>query len=239
MFIMCVKMEELTRIQNEYERRASDLSLVGRYSLFHPVVLHQIQGIERSILAALTHHGHTDLSEKRILDVGCGSGGWLRRFLSYGAIPEHLYGIDLLPDRIARAQALHPNIHFICGNATSLPFPDTTFDLVVTLTMFSSILDFSLQQSIACEMWRVLAPGGLLISYDFAYNNPRNQAVHAVNRGNMHRLFPAASLTFQKLTLAPPIARLLTPRLPLLSTTLESLNLFNTHLIATALKPIK
>src|SRR6185436_4696040 len=44
----------------------------------------------------------------RILDVGCGSGFWLRTFLEYDALPEDLVGIDVSDVRLGFARAKNP-----------------------------------------------------------------------------------------------------------------------------------
>lgn len=70
-----------------------------------------------TILKLLDKYKMNPLADRKILDVGCGSGGELRRFIEYGASPENLFGIDLLPDRIKRAKELNPLIDFKCDNA--------------------------------------------------------------------------------------------------------------------------
>lgn len=44
----------------------------------------------------------------RVLDVGCGTGGMLAGLVELGAERHNLVGLDLLPDRIETALALHP-----------------------------------------------------------------------------------------------------------------------------------
>jgi len=226
---------ELARITEEYHRRAAGARVApGAYSLFNDAALLHVHGIERALLALLRRHGFTDLAERAVLDIGCGSGSQLRRLLDYGAVPEHLTGVDLLPERIERARHLNPAIHWVCGSAHELPFADAHFDLVTTYTMFSSILDEPLRRRIAAEMWRVLKPGGMVIVYDFAYDNPRNPVVRGITRRHIRALFaaPDARFDIRRVTLAPPLARRIAPRSRLLALALEDLKLLNTHLLA-------
>jgi len=225
---------ELARITEEYHRRATGQRVPpGAYSLFNDAALLHVHGIERALLDLLRRHRFTDLSEATVLDIGCGSGSHLRRLLDYGALPEHLTGIDLLPERIERARRLNPAIHWICGSAHELPFADAHFDLVTTYTMFISILDEPLRRRIAAEMWRVLKPGGMVIVYDFAFDNPRNPAVRGITRRHIRSLFaaPDARFDIRRVTLAPPLARRVAPRSRLLALALEHLKLLNTHLL--------
>ncbi|HST88742.1 MAG TPA: class I SAM-dependent methyltransferase [Ktedonobacterales bacterium] len=226
---------ELARITEEYHRRAAGQRVPpGAYSLFNDAALLHVHGIERALLDLLRRHHLTDLVETTVLDIGCGSGSQLRRLLDYGAMPEHLTGIDLLPERIERARHLNPAMQWVRGSAHELPFADAHFDLVTTYTMFSSILDEPLRRRIAAEMWRVLKPGGMVIVYDFAFDNPRNPAVRGITRRHLRSLFaqPGAQFDIRRLTLAPPLARRVAPRSRLLALALADLKLLNTHLLA-------
>jgi ubiquinone/menaquinone biosynthesis C-methylase UbiE len=185
-------------------------------------------------LALLKRHNFTNLIEKKILDVGCGSGSHLRRFLEYGALPSNLSGIDLMAHRIELAQRLHPAIDWQVGSAHHLPYPDSRFDIVMSFVVFSSVLYEPLRQQIANEMLRVLKPDGLILFYDFTYSNPRNPAVLGITSKQIRHLFnrPGARFDFRRITLAPPISRLVAPRAYWLAYTLEQLKILNSHVIA-------
>jgi ubiquinone/menaquinone biosynthesis C-methylase UbiE len=227
---------ELARIRSEYHLRASGKVPQGRYGLFNEAALLHAQSVERALLSLLKRHGLTRLTDKTILDVGCGGGSNLRRFIEYGARAEHLTGLDLLPERIESARRANPAICWTVGSAHAMPFDDATFDLVTSSTLFSSILGDALREQIAREMWRVRKPGGVIVCHDFIFDNPRNRAVRGVSRAELRRLFALASpkirLAWRRVTLAPPISRVLAPRVPWLVQTLEHLKLLNTHMVA-------
>ncbi len=224
---------ELTRLETEYRLRGATKVPAGRYSLFSEPALLHAQSLERNLLALLKRHNFTDLAEKKILDVGCGGGGWLRRFLEYGASPANLSGIDLMAGRIEQAQRAHPVIDWCVGSGHHLPYPDSKFDLVMSFVVFSSILSELLRRQIADQMWRVCKPGGLILVYDFSYTNPRNPAVQGVSRQQFHQLFerPGAKFDFRRMTLAPPIARLVAPHGYWLAYILEQFKILDTHTI--------
>jgi len=224
---------ELSRIKHEYEQRSNNPVFAERYSLFNEAALLQTHGFERCLLSLLKGQHFTHFAEKHILDVGCGNGMHLQRFLAYGAQPSNLSGIDLLPERIERAQQLYADINWHMGSAHQLPYPDASFDLVMLSVVFSSILDRNLRKSIADEIWRVRKPGGLILCYDFAYSNPRNSAVEGITRRQVKQLFerPGAHFTFRRVTLAPPLARRIAPHALWLAEMLEHLKLLDTHLI--------
>jgi ubiquinone/menaquinone biosynthesis C-methylase UbiE len=225
--------QELARLKAEYSQRDSNTILAERYSPFNEATLLHAQSLERHLLALLKRHSFTDLCRKKILDVGCGAGGSLRRFLDYGAVPENLSGIDLMANRIEQARRLHPTIDWQQGSAHQLPYPDASFDLVSCSTVFSSIRSEQLRGEVANEMWRVRKPGGLMLFHDFVYSNPRNPAVQGITSRQVRQFFtrPGAEFDFQRLILAPPISRIVAPLSFWLAYTLEALKVFNTHII--------
>jgi SAM-dependent methyltransferase len=155
--------------------------------------------------------------------------GVLREFIKYGARPENLYGIDLLPDRIEEAKRLSPNIKFTCGNAEDLPYEDNFFDMTLCFTVFSSILDRIMRQNIAREMLRALKPEGMVLWYDYHVNNPKTPDVRGVKKREIHELFPDCEIHLRRITLAPPIARALAPFSTVLCQLLEKIPLLRTH----------
>jgi ubiquinone/menaquinone biosynthesis C-methylase UbiE len=150
------------------------------------------------------------MTDLRVLDVGCGEGGVLRDLLRYGARPEKLAGVDLLLSRLASARALNPHMAFSVADVASLPYLDASFDLLLAFTLLSSVVDAGARRATASEMLRVLRTGGVLIIYDF-WVNPRNPDVRPLRRAEVRRLFPGCTFNWRRVTLAPPLLRLLAP----------------------------
>jgi ubiquinone/menaquinone biosynthesis C-methylase UbiE len=164
------------------------------------------------VLAALTLYKLLPLRTKRILEVGCGNGYWLREFIKWGATPENLAGVDLLPERINEASRLSPpGIAYTKGSAAALEFAKASFDIVLQATVFTSILDGVLKKQVAEEMLRVLKPEGVVIWYDFRVDNPRNRDVRGIEKAEIEKLFPHCCISLEKITLAPPLLRVLAP----------------------------
>ena len=171
-----------------------------------------------------------------ILDVGCGTGGLLRDFIKYGATPDNLYGIDLLEERIEAAKKLSPNINFICENSEKIPFDDNHFDICMQFTVFSSIFDFNMKKNIAKEMIRVLKSNGIILWYDFFYDNPGNPDVKGIKKKEIYELFSGNKIFLRRITPAPPLSRIVIPYSFFFGYLLESLKLFNTHYLGVIIK---
>jgi ubiquinone/menaquinone biosynthesis C-methylase UbiE len=207
------------------------------YSWFNGAHLFRIHELERRILVLLKRSGFQSLREKKILEIGCGSGYWLREFTKWGGSPNNMIGIDVVPARTQEARRLCPQGMTIdYGNAAELSFPDSTFDLVLQFTVFSSILDVATRQKAASEMIRVVKPDGLIIWYDFFVRKPGNHAVHAITRGEILQLFPRCHIDLHRISLAPPLARMLAPYSWLTCYLLERSRLFNAHYLGAICK---
>jgi ubiquinone/menaquinone biosynthesis C-methylase UbiE len=160
---------------------------------------------------ALEQAGWIPLGRRRVLEVGSGGGSELAWLRQLGGDPTRLVGVDLLEDRVASARQAYPELDFRQGNAEHLEFPDASFDVVMALTVFSSIFDEAMAANVASEIVRVLRPGGALLWYDVRYDSVSNRNVHAVTAARLRALLPRLEGRLQTVTLLPPLARRLGP----------------------------
>ncbi len=188
---------------------------------------------ERVLLRVLVDQDRQRLSDDKVLDVGCGTGGLLATLESWGAAPTSLFGVELEPLRAQQAAGEVPAANIATGNATDLPFDDGAFDLVLQSMMLTELRDDGQREKAAKEMARVLAPSGLIISYDMCVPSPQNSGVWPLYRAGLTRLFPKMDLLeFHRVALAPPITRRLVPLSHTLTTVAQALRVANTHALA-------
>jgi ubiquinone/menaquinone biosynthesis C-methylase UbiE len=202
-------MIETERIARAYER--IDAAAGGRWDLANPgnrLILNERRRIVRRLL---DEAGWIPFGSRSALEVGCGRGSELAWLLEVGAEPSRLIGLDLLPERVVRARQAHPGLRFEVGNAARIDFSDSSFDLVMAITLFSSILDGPTAETAAAEIERVLRPGGALLWYDFRYPSPANPDVRGVGSNRVRRLFGGLEGELRTVTLLPPLARRLGP----------------------------
>jgi SAM-dependent methyltransferase len=172
-----------------------------------------------------------------LVEVGCGAGGNLLELLQLGFHPQNLLGLELLPERLALARERLPlAVQLRLGDACLADVTPASQDLVLLSTVLSSILEPAAQQALAQALWRWLKRGGMVICYDFVFNNPANADVCAVPLQRLRTLFPEGRIQSQRLTLAPPLARSLCRLHPGLYTLFNALPLLRTHRLTCIVK---
>ncbi len=108
---------------------------------------------------------------QRVLDVACGTGVLAREAARRIGEGGFVAGIDPAPGMLAVARELAPAIGWHQGTAESLPFPERSFDAVVSQF---GLMFFTDKERGLREMLRVLVPGGRLAVavWDSLENSP-------------------------------------------------------------------
>jgi len=221
---------DIARITAEYHRRDLEIP-VDFYSWAKPANLLMHQQTLRSCIDMLCRASLFPLDGFRIADIGCGVGTWLLEFVQWGADPDMLAGIDLMPGRLERARRRLPQADLHVGSASELPWPDEHFDLVSQFLVFTNIFDQALKRAVAKEMLRVLKPGGGILWFDLRVNNPNNPEVKGLRRKEIKSLLPACSIELAPAHLAPPLSRLIAARSWALGEALHVLPFLRTHYV--------
>ena len=124
------------------------------FNLIAPVYGHLdkavANGFNRSILK-LTEN--IDISGKKVLDIGTGTGAWGSLFLKSGA--KAVTGADFSHKMIKQAKSSHPDMNFIIADAKDLKeIPDNSFDIVTASYVLHGTKQ-NIRKLILSEMKRV------------------------------------------------------------------------------------
>src|SRR5438067_9546983 len=96
------------------------------------------------------------LEDAWILDVGCGLGTYVERFLNYS---PHAYGIDVSQQRLASSTVKR---QLVAAMGEQLPFGDETFDVIVFNEVIEHVRD---DRQTLEDALRVLRDGGHIVIY--------------------------------------------------------------------------
>lgn len=125
--------------------------------------------MRRMAIPPITDFAATQSRPLRILDIGCGTGRFLRQLAR--ALPgARLYGLDLSKHYLGEARRhfdSEVDVSFVVENGETLPFASEFFDVVTSVFMFHE-LPKPVRRRITREAVRVLAPGGRLVLCDSA-----------------------------------------------------------------------
>lgn len=124
-----------------------------RASLGHPSQI-WTRGLERRLEMV---RKQVTLENKRILDVGCGVGAFVRRLREFS---ELVYGVDIDEERVREGASLVPNLALSVGEY--LPFADDTFDVVLLHEVIEHVTD---DLETLREVARVLKQGGRAVIF--------------------------------------------------------------------------
>jgi len=100
---------------------------------------------------------YAPLEGRRILDIGCGLGVYVRKFREFS---DHVYGIDVDAKRLREGARTTPGL--MLAASERLPFRDATFDVVVLNEVIEHVRD---DAATLAEAYRILAPGGRIVIY--------------------------------------------------------------------------
>ena len=176
-------------------------------------------------------------SRSWVIDLGAGRRSELVD-PTIGARPAlaSVLAVDLMV-HCAQAIARQSGVHSVMGHAALLPIATGSVMVVYQSLMLSSVLDTARRSRIYAEITRVVAPGGLFVSYDTRYTNPWNPHTRPVVLRELRDGFAGWRQRHCTLTGLPPILRWLAPVSRALCRAVEAIPALRSHRLFVAEKP--
>jgi ubiquinone/menaquinone biosynthesis C-methylase UbiE len=205
--------------------------LKEKFGYFNPGDLFSVKDREWKLLKLMKNLGiNKNPQNYRVLDLGCGNATNLANFVNYGFSPGNLFGLDIRKEDVIDASKYHKHLNLLVADGKRLPFPDESFNIILTFTLFATILDEGVREKVAIEIMRILKKGGIVLWYDMRVDNPLNPYVKKVTLKEIKKLFPKTSIKLKSITLNPFITRKLVSFSHTLTTVLNTIPVLHTHL---------
>lgn len=165
-------------------------SITPRYDLLNSILSFGLDSLWRNWAVKNTLRGN----EKDILDIGTGTGRFLRAFVKKQNF-EKACGLDLCESMLQKARAENPAaISWLAANAAvGLPFQKSSFDLVTSAFTLRSIRDL---KDFFSEVYRVMKPGGHFSFLELT--RPRSKFLQALYAPYLKLYLPAVGAAFTR-----------------------------------------
>ena len=119
--------------------------------------------------------------EIKILDVACGTGDMIKNWIKYAKIFNkkiEIKGLDPSKEMLNIAKEKLPNIQFVLGYATNMPFENESFDIISISFGIRNVIE---TQKAIDEFYRVLKPNGILLILEFTKADKKNKLRECVD----------------------------------------------------------
>jgi ubiquinone/menaquinone biosynthesis C-methylase UbiE len=153
----------------------------------------------RHLITSLLGTHYPQDGRLQILDIGCGTGAMLDELAPFG----HVVGADYAPEALQFCVTRGVGADLARADVRRLPFADASFDVVTAMDIVEHIDD---DKAAACEIFRVLKPGGRLLVTVPAFESlwsEHDEALHHYRRYTVPRLkdlFQRVGLTVDKVS---------------------------------------
>lgn len=113
-----------------------------------------LTGVEQSLLSIVS-----DQKIKSILEVGCGTGRWLK---ALNSLNKNLFGLDYSIEMLKIAAAEHKKLFLTNADACRLPFLKNTFDMIFCINAIHHFLN---KEKFISEAFESLTADGIICIY--------------------------------------------------------------------------
>lgn len=198
-------MDEVKKIQERYQRRDRK-GLSGRYVNNRYEILSRTER-ESVYTGIITDHFKCPPTELSVLEIGAGTGVNILYFQNLGIPDEQIHANELLDERVGILRKKFSGINIYSGNALDIP-NNVRFDVVMQSLVFTSVLDKKFKSKLSQKLIGLTSSNGLILWYDFIYDNPFNRDVKGIGKKEIKSYFPGFKMDFFRVTVVPPVGRM-------------------------------
>lgn len=223
-------MSEVDKIRSRYKKResAKHRRTDNKNQLFE-----NFRNIEREEkYNKIIFSNYDNVTNLRVLEIGAGYGINISYFKDIGIPPGNIWANELLINRLDILRKNHNDINILPGDARNIK-NGKTFDIILQSMVFSSVLENEFRLALAKKLKELLKDDGIILWYDFVYDNPWNKDVRGVKRKEIVELFSGTIQEKYKVTLMPQLARLTGKWYPFFN---RSLPFLRTHTVTAIYK---
>ena len=118
--------------QKQYQNTKWSNKFIGNQYIFNE----RLQTVKKIVL-----DNNIDLSNARILEIGCARGDVIDLLIKVGVQENNIYGIDIRKEKLQYVKNKFPDCHFQIMDVKNMKYPENHFDLITVFTLFSSIFN--------------------------------------------------------------------------------------------------
>ena len=154
-------MAELSKIEQHFssETLSGRLGKIEFFAMNNPLRRWVQRNIELKVFSRFLKNQNINLTNKTILDAGCGSG-YSTEIIIKTFKPSKIIAFDLMPEQIEHAKKRKTDAIFYIGDINEIKYQDNTFDAIF---VFGVIHHVNSWKRALRELSRVLKSGGALL----------------------------------------------------------------------------
>ena len=187
---MKVKNLKNAEIIERYNERDKNSVLQAKYDSLYQKNL--INEQEKEFKSIIKNRFQLSMNKLKFIEIGAGTGinnDFVKRI---GFSDINVFANEINPGRIKILRKRFSEINVIEGDALDLSYK-ASFDIVMQSNVFTSIPDEKVRLLLAKKMFSMLLDGGIILWYDFIFDNLRNPDVRKVTKNDIIKVFPQAN----------------------------------------------
>ncbi len=156
----------MKNIKNCYSKLQSNDDPDYIYSIRNKIGFYQNLILKKSFIKIINRNKLSLRKFINIIDLGCGTGYWLREIANFKGSSKRLVGLDISKERIKYAKTINNNIKYIRNDICKIPFKNNSIDFVIAFDVFMFLINENDLIKSFSEIARILKNNGYFLFFD-------------------------------------------------------------------------